>query len=231
MPATKTCLERAHTVPFICFIVLLIAGEAIGALKGQGWFLTQTEYWVKPAQTVCCAALLVYYWRSYDFGKPFRSPTVWIVGAAIGFVAFVLWIGPQWILRTPGRVDGFNPAFFGEAGWPYWLNLGFRFARLVIVVPLIEEIFWRGFLMRWLIDDDFAAVPFGTFQLKAFALVALFFMLEHTTVDYPAALLTGMLYNLVAVRTRSLGACVLAHAVTNLLLGFYIMRTEQWGFW
>jgi CAAX prenyl protease-like protein len=231
MTATKTHLERAHYIPFICFILLLVAGEGVAALKGQGWFLTEPQYWVKPVQTVVCAALLIYYWRSYDFSKTFRSPSILLTGLVVGVVAFLLWIGPQQVFPLSKRVDGFNPAFFGNEGWPYWLNLGFRFARLVIVVPLIEEIFWRGFVLRWLIDEDFTAVPFGTFQLKAFALVALFFMFEHATVDYPAAFLTGLLYNFVAVRTRSLGACVLAHAVTNLLLGLYIMRTEQWGFW
>lgn len=85
--------------------------------------------------------------------------------------------------------------------------------------------------MRWLIRDNFTAVPFGTFQVRAFLIVALLFMVEHSVADYPAALLTGLLYNALAVRTRSLGACVLAHAATNLLLGLYVMRTGQWGYW
>ena len=57
------------------------------------------------------------------------------------------------------------------------------------------------------------------------------FMFEHSRPDWPAALITGLLYNLVAVRTRSLPACVTAHAVTNALLGGYVMYTHQWGFW
>ena len=56
-------------------------------------------------------------------------------------------------------------------------------------------------------------------------------MLEHQPADYPAALLTGALFNWIAIRTRSLSSCILAHAITNLLLGFYIMATRQWGFW
>jgi CAAX prenyl protease-like protein len=129
------------------------------------------------------------------------------------------------------RVAGFDPAFFGANGWPYDLNLGCRFLRLVIVVPLVEEIFWRGFLLRWLIDADFTKVPLGTFEWKSFLIVAVLFMLEHAPADWPAAILTGALFNLVAVRTRSLSSCVLVHAITNLLLGIFILRTGQTGFW
>ena len=103
--------------------------------------------------------------------------------------------------------------------------------RLVIIVPLVEEIFWRGFLLRWLIDSDFLKVPVGTFQWKSFGVVSLLFMLEHTPPDWPAALLTGALFNLVAIHTRSLSSCVLVHAVTNLGLGLYVLQTGKTGFW
>jgi membrane protease YdiL (CAAX protease family) len=53
----------------------------------------------------------------------------------------------------------------------------------------------------------------------------------HSVADWPAALLCGVIYNLVAVRTGSLAACIAAHALTNLGLGIYIMSTRQWGFW
>ncbi len=106
-----------------------------------------------------------------------------------------------------------------------------RFLRLVIVVPLLEEIFWRAFLLRYLINEQFDTVPFGTYGLAANALVALGFMFEHAWPDWPAALATGLLYNAVAFRTRSLSSCVLAHALTNALLGAFIVLTHQWGFW
>ena len=82
-----------------------------------------------------------------------------------------------------------------------------------------------------IIDDDFTDVPIGTFSWKSFAIVTGGFCLEHSFADWPAAILTGALFNLVAYRTRSLSACVLTHAVTNLLLGIWVMRTGQWGFW
>ena len=114
---------------------------------------------------------------------------------------------------------------------PYWGTLVFRLLRIAVVVPFVEEIFWRGFLLRYLIKDDFASVPFGTFSWLSFGVVTVFFTLEHQPVDYPAAFVTGILFNWVAIHTRSLSSCILAHAITNLLLSFYILATRQWGFW
>ena len=113
----------------------------------------------------------------------------------------------------------------------YWSTVLLRFARLVVVVPLVEEIFWRGFLLRYFINEKFDTVPIGTFSWLSFAVVTSGFAFIHNRADWPAAVITGALYNLVAYRTRSLASCVLAHAVTNLLLGLWIMNTHQWGFW
>jgi CAAX prenyl protease-like protein len=149
----------------------------------------------------------------------------------MGVLALLVWIAPQQWLGSPGRWDGFDPRFFGSAGWPFALNLALRLLRLVVVVPLLEEIFWRGFLLRYLIDEDFTAVPIGSFSWMSFSVVTAGFCLEHSFADWPAALLTGALYNVVAYRTRSLSSCVLVHAVTNALLGAWVLQTGQWGFW
>ena len=71
----------------------------------------------------------------------------------------------------------------------------------------------------------------GTFTWMSFAITTVAFCFEQQPPDWPAAVLTGALFNLVAYRTRSLAACVLTHAVTNLALAFYILHTKQWGFW
>jgi CAAX prenyl protease-like protein len=113
----------------------------------------------------------------------------------------------------------------------YWFTVSFRFLRLVVAVPLVEEIFWRGFLLRYFINEDFDRVPFGTFSWLSFAIVTIIFGCSHSLPDWPAALLTGAIFNGVAYYTRSLSACVVTHALTNLLLGLWIMQTKQWGFW
>lgn len=204
-----------------------------GIFDGRAfWVFSKPQYWVHPAQVLVCGALLWRWWRYYEWRPPARV----VFTAFIGAVALVLWVSPlayvvEHFFPKQARTPGFDPAFFGDDGWSYYLNVGVRFVRLVIIVPLVEEIFWRGFLLRWLISPDFLKVPFGQFQWKSFSIVTLLFMAEHTPPDWPAALLTGVLFNLVAIRTRSLSSCVLAHAVTNLLLGIYILRTGHTGFW
>ena len=221
--------EKAYLAPFVGFLAVMFFGEIVGWLfKGHAfWMLAEPRYWVLPLQTLVGGALVARYWRFYDLRLPARP----LFATLIGVVALIIWIAPQEWLGTAARLDGFHPEFFGAEGWPYWANVTTRFVRLIIVVPLLEEIFWRGFLLRYFIDDDFTDVPIGAFSWKSFGIVTGGFCLEHSFADWPAAILTGALFNLVAYRTRSLSACVLTHAVTNLLLGIWVMRTGQWGFW
>lgn len=210
-------------------VVFLLWLGPIPVLKklGDSFWLQFPEYWLYPAQTVCCAALLLWFRREYELHRLMRVPFT----IAIAVFVFVLWISPQAFFGLSARTDGFNPEVFAPGSPAYWAIILSRFLRLVIVVPLVEEIFWRGFLLRYLIDDKFEAVPFGKFSWFSFGVVTLGFTFAHSSADWLAAAVTGALYNFVAYRTRSLSSCVLAHAVTNLLLGIWIMQTKQWGFW
>lgn len=203
-----------------------IVGKIFDGMAGP-WWIAEPRFWVFPLQTFVCAWLLWRGWKYYELQAP--RGTAWWLG--IGVLVLLLWIAPQEWLGAAPRREGFDPTYFGPSGGAFWTTVALRFARLVIVVPLLEEIFWRGFLLRYLIRDQFLTVPFGSFSWLSFIVVTAGFTTVHLAEDRPAAALTGMLYNLVAYRTRSLSACVLAHAVTNLLLGIYIMRTGQWGFW
>jgi CAAX prenyl protease-like protein len=216
----------AFTLPLAIFISLLTLAAALRKAGGVFW-LASPEYWIYPAQTLVCGGILVWYRRAYQF----HAPAGISFTLAIGLAVFVLWIAPQQFLGFAPRLAGFNPETFAGEPALYWLTILFRFLRLVVVVPLVEEIFWRGFLLRYLIDERFSRVPVGTFGWLSFTLVTLGFGLAHSREDWIVALLTGGLYNFVAYRTRSLASCVLAHAVTNLCLGLWIMATRQWGFW
>jgi CAAX prenyl protease-like protein len=219
----------AHVTPFLIFTLSFALVPVAQKLAGKDGplLLSHPEFWIYPLQTVLCAAALLFFWKSYDFGS--RKPLPLAMGVGLG--VFVLWVSPQLLFGQPARTDGFNPATFADQPALYWGTVGMRFLRLVIIVPLIEEIFWRGFLQRYLIDERFTTVRFGTYSPLSFWGVAVAFMLVHNTPDWPAALLTGAIYGWIAVKTKSLLACVVAHAVTNLVLGVYIMLTRQWGFW
>jgi len=212
--------------PMAVFIALLALKSGAGSVGGVFW-LEHAEYWVFPLQTVVCAALVWWFWPGYELRRPHRVG----LGLAVGVVVFVLWISPQTALGFAPRISGFNPDMFNGEPTLYWLTVTFRFLRLVVVVPLIEEIFWRGFLLRYLINEKFDQVPFGAFSWLSFVAVTVAFTLSHSVPDWAAAAVTGALYNWVAYRTKSLSTCIVTHAVTNGLLGLWIMSTKQWGFW
>jgi uncharacterized protein len=219
----------AFVAPFVAFVLLLGVGQAIGTLfKQSGFFLLDApQYWIFPTQTILCAAMLWWFWPSYRFCKPEKIGLV----ISIAVLVLAIWISPQELFGFARRYNGFNPMLFENNCWIYTAELAFRFARLVIVVPLIEEIFWRGFLLRYVIREDFENVPLGAFTWLSFGMVTICFAFEHNFSDMPAALATSALYNFLIYKTRSLGSCVLAHALTNLGLGLYVMATKQWGFW
>lgn len=210
----------------ILFLLLLALGSGLKYL-GSAFWLTSPEYWIFPVQTILCGALALFFWREYEF-RPLRDPLFTI---GIAAVVFIIWISPQQFFGLAARNVGFDPDRFATMPAAYWGTICFRFLRLVVVVPLVEEIFWRGFLLRYLIAEKFEDVPLGKFSWFSFSAVSVAFCFSHSAPDRIAALITGMLYNFVAYRTKSLTSCILAHAITNLLLGIWIMKTRQWGFW
>ncbi len=221
--------ERAYIGPFFLFLALLLLSEMLGKLGAfsSHWVIADSKYWIFPAQIGVCAWALWHWRKRIDLSAPKG------IGFAtlIGLLSLVVWVAPQQWLGFPPRTAGFDPAYFGADGTAYWGNVVLRLIRMVVIVPLVEEIFWRGYLLRFFVNEDFQKVPFGTFTWKSFSIVSVAFCFEHQMADWPAALITSVLFNLVAIRTRSLSACVFAHAVTNLGLGIYILCTGQNGFW
>lgn len=222
---------RGYIAPFLAFMGLLAFGQLISKLAldlaGDQFWLVESQYWIFPLQAIVCGVLLWHYRKDVRY-YGVKSP---VLVTIVGLITLAIWVAPQYFPNPPDRTEGFNPDTFLDQPALYWSILILRFIRLVIVVPFLEEIFWRGFLMRYLINEKFTTIPFGTFQWKSFLLVALLFGLAHWGPDFYVAIITGLIFNAVAVYTRSLGACVLVHAVTNLALGIYIMQTRQWGFW
>ncbi len=229
-PALDSRALWAYVLPFAVFmggLALISLVQSFAPAENAPLGLAEPKYWIFPLQTVLCGALLVWFWKDYEWGAKWHV----ITAVLTGLVVLALWISPQWLLGAEQRTDGFNPGLFAGSAALYWGTLILRFIRLVVIVPLLEEIFWRGFLLRYLIKEDFTKVSFGTFSWFSFGVVTVMFGLAHFGPDFIPALLTGAIYNLLAVKTRSLACCVLAHAVTNLGLGLYIMQTGQWGFW
>jgi CAAX prenyl protease-like protein len=100
---------------------------------------------------------------------------------------------------------------------------------LVVLVPLIEELFWRSFLMRWIIDQEFTRVPVGKVTPLAAGVTAVLFASAHP--EWLPALLTGLAWAWLLAWSKSLSACVVSHMTTNLALGIYVLSTGAWRFW
>ena len=156
-----------------------------------------------------------------------------LVGAAI----FAIWILPDMLFPGYRQSILFQNAVTGKTATSLTasalddpLVLALRSARSWVLVPIIEELFWRGWLMRWLIDTDFEKVPFGAYSRLAFWTVALLFAAEHGPY-WDVGLAAGVLFNSWAARTRSLGDLILAHAVANFGLCAYVIGWGKWEYW
>ena len=243
----------AYVAPLAVFMVLNFLMQLVcesgleWAHPNAPWWREWPEQWMYPLQTIVVAGVVCFFWKNYRF----RPANGVLLGVLFGIVGIALWILPSFLYDAIGytedsvgiwkhfglapRDDGFDPSVllpeFGSIG--YWGSTVLRFVRAVVVVAIVEELFWRGFLMRFLVDrdGDYWKVPFGKPQLLSYLVTTGAFMLIHQPVDYLGALVFGSLMYWLAVRTKSLAACVVMHAVANLLMGIYALHFSEFGLW
>jgi len=237
--------RAAFIAPLVVFMLLTELARSLKIDNAElPWHVRAPELWVYPLQCVICLAFLFIWRRHYRF-SPWNHNRAIVGAIALAIVGISVWILPSVLFEWGGlkgeqwrwlgiveRKDGFDPNAGGERFFE--LVVGLRFLRLVVVVPLVEEIFWRGFLMRALIDrpaQSFDEVPFGTFGWRSVIVTTVLFAAVHQPVDWVPALVFGCLMAWLTVRCKSLGACVLMHALANLILGIYVMKSELWGLW
>ena len=229
-PVSTRQATIAHVVPFAAWLlVLLVLGEAAGwkyavrVAVGLGLLL-----WLKP-------------WTNY----PRWEPKHLILAGVVGLTAFLVWVVPDSALlsRWPRLQDFYvryavlpwgqlrevpvvSPYAPDVVGWTLTLV---RLLGSALVISVIEEFFWRGFVYRWYQRRDFLAVDPGRFDVPAWLIVAVVFGFEHA--EWLAGTVTGLAYGWLYIRTRDIWACCVAHATTNLLLGVYVLATGSWAFW
>jgi hypothetical protein len=158
------------------------------------------------------------------------SPGAALLGALTGVAGLFLWLGLDRItppLAILGRRTAFDPASLGAWQLPF---LAVRFFGLALLVPLVEEVFWRGFLLRWVSDADrWEENTIESFTPMAALTVSGLFAAAHP--EWLAALVYGLGLCALLKLTRSLLACLVCHGVTNLLLGIYVLLTRSWQLW
>jgi len=243
-------LSRAHVVPFVVFMVFMILLQLVGGFiqwkhPDAPWWRQDPAQFVYPVQTLAAAAALFYYRRCYTFNWSVKWA---LVGIAFGAVGIGLWLLPTtlyevwgltedpdgWMKRlgVAARKEGFDPGIF-QSPLAYWAALVMRFIRAAVIVALVEEIFWRGFLMRFINDwdGDYWKQPFGKASWISYLVVTGLFIAAHGSLDYAGALVYGTLTYLLCIWSKNLGACVIMHGTANFLMGLYIMNTGKYGLW
>lgn len=212
-------------VPWVLPYALFVAVNVVEGKVAPG--LYPWVYLGKIALVTLAALWAARGWRSHlAMG---RSALGWGIGA--GVLGIVLWLAVE---RIPyphlGTRTGYDP--FAAIADPTLraVFVAGRFFGLALLVPVVEEVFWRGFALRYAADQDrWESLPIGTVAPLASAIVAGLFALAHP--EWLAAALYALGMGLLLRRTRSLGACVVAHAVTNLLLGIWVVTQKAWSLW
>jgi hypothetical protein len=147
------------------------------------------------------------------------------VGA--GVLVVVIWVGLEGTYPQPGSSD-FNPGGLGT-GRDVCRLMAVRLMGAVIVLPLMEELFWRSFAQRVLISENYLCVPLGSVTPPFISIVSIAFGFEHHR--WLPGILAGLIYAGVLARTRNLFIPTLSHSITNLAPGLYVIKTAQWTYW
>jgi CAAX prenyl protease-like protein len=153
-----------------------------------------------------------------------------IPSVIIGIVVCVLWIGIDKAVPYPhiGSRAAFDPTPL--KGSPWWITfLVVRLYGLVVMVPVMEELFWRSFLLRYLTNPDFHKVPMGMFSALALWVMVAASALAHP--EWLVAIVASLAYAFWLRKTSNLFGAVVAHAVTNAALGGYVLVTGNWQYW
>jgi len=218
--------------PFAVFMGFIGLDEFCRFLAGHGFFKLEstTLYYLYPVKVLTVGFLLFAFRKQYyelSF-RDFANIPATLASGAVGLLVFSLWIKMDWTFGAATVPQGFNPALLPGRNTQIIMTL-FRIAGAVLVVPLMEELFWRSFLIRYIIDKNFDTVRLGTFTWVSFLFTVALFGLEHNYIL--AGIMAGVFYNMLLYWTRSLAQCVFAHAVTNLALAIYVVTTGKWQFW
>jgi uncharacterized protein len=182
-------------------------------------------YAVYPIKAFAVGVMILWLWRRL----PSFEIRAWRGSVIVGVIGFILWVVLDHLLIQHDPAKGFNPYIFGE-GSMAWGLIAFRLMGAVLVVPIMEEIFWRGFLMRYIIQENFETVALGTYRPISFAITTVAFASVHGN-QWFLALVVGLLFGGWFLKTKTLGDVIIAHAVTNLILGIYVIQTQKWFFW
>jgi CAAX prenyl protease-like protein len=213
---SSPALVRA--LPFCLFVLLT-------ALQGR--FGEASIYWMYLLKSLIGVALIL-------FMRPFVSEMRWRCSweaVAVGLGVFVVWVGlDPFYPKLAASSSAWNPlkAFPEHPGLAWMFVIGRILASTLVVAPL-EEVFYRSFLYRWLARPDFTSLPLHHVAWPAFLITALLFGFAHH--EWLAGIVCALAYHGLVLRKKRLGDAITAHAITNFLLGLWVVWKGEWHFW
>ncbi|MEQ1825005.1 MAG: CAAX prenyl protease-related protein [Pirellula sp.] len=217
------------TIPFGLYVV----GTTVAAQLDRSLY--------PLAYSALTILLLIGMWqplRCLELLKPHKNIFLPIALGVFGIVAWIVLTNlnldrqlASYLPKSlrPSERQAFDPFSEIDVAWQRYGFIAARILGLVVVVPIAEELFWRGFLMRWFINEDWQKVRFGTYSHLSFWGVVALFMLAHP--EWIAAAAYCVILNSYSCWRRDLWGCTVAHATSNLLLAVYVLATCQWVFW
>jgi CAAX prenyl protease-like protein len=215
--------DIAYITPMAIFLLLTGAG-------GNWPSLFALSYVLKTALTAIAL------WLLWDHFTKISWKFAWL-GVLVGVLGVVQWVGMEtflvdhWPNYPRMHHDLFKPFDYFATPTQAWLFIAVRWAGASLLVPVMEELFWRDFLWRTILaPNDFKLAAVGEWSLSTFLIVAVAFG-AGVHIEWMTAIVWGLMIGLLLVWTKSLGACIIAHGVTNFLLGAYVLHTGQWQFW
>ncbi len=220
--------------PFLLFIAFIALESLIDFLSQYYAPLVKVaeydSYIFYPVKTVLVAIAILLLWNRYteiDIKKGLSVKNL-LIGFFSGAAVFVLWINMDMKFATMKEPVSYNPFIFNNS-FLFYLIISFRLFGSSVVVSVVEELFWRSFILRYIINPKFEDVPVGKFTWISFVIASIFFGLEHNL--WLAGIMAGVSYSLILYYTRSLFVAIFSHGITNLLLGIYVIKTGNWQFW
>lgn len=207
----------ARVAPFVIFVLLTAA---------QGQFGAASTYWFYLAKT------LVGLWLVFEM-RPLVAEMRWAFGweaLLVGVGIFAVWVGLDPFYPHLFKTGGANPfSQFGENAALAWVFSIIHILGMTLVVPPLEEVFYRSFLYRYVARVNFLSVPLNQFLPLSFLFTTAIFGLEHS--QWLAGIVCGAAYQWLVLRKNRLGDAMTAHAITNFLLGVWVVWRGAWNFW
>lgn len=222
------CGKIPYVVPFVLY--LLFSQIAV--------YYSDLYPWLYIATVIMVSGAAIYLLSGRNV---IQAHGKMLPGIAFGTVGIFIWILlsasnadeavrsflPVWL--QPDQRLGFNPFEAISSPFLAWLFIFVRLMGLGLLVPVVEELFWRGFLMRWVISANWEEQPIGVFTLRSFLWIVLLFTLAHP--EWFAAAAYCILINILLYWKKDLWLCIVAHSISNFVLAIYVLLTASWALW